>query len=333
MKRIIFSLMVMATMLAFTSCENGDIEFGDYYYQTVYFAKQTPIRPIVLGDDIFDRTLDNQHRFKVFATLGGVEKNKSDRKVVIAVDNTLCDGLTYSDGRAVLPLPAEYYTMSGNTLTIPAGNIMGAVDVQLTDAFFNDPKATSLNYVLPLRIVSCADSVLEDREHTLYGLYYLNKYDGAWLCHGTDEIDLNGEKSTVVRDAEYVEDYDLRYLSTVSLQEVRYPVSTTVEVVNGKTTTIETLTCDLVLTFDNDDCCTVTTDTEGCEVSGTGTWERGGAKKAWNGTDRDLLKLNYTVTYHYTTGGATAYKKLDTTEELIMRDRQVNKLETFTTNR
>lgn len=333
MKKTIFSLMMMAAAATFTACENGDVEFGDYDYQTVYFAHQTPIRPIVLGDDIFDRTLDNEHRFKVYVTLGGVEKNKSDRQVAVEVDNTLCDGLTFSDGRDVLPLPAEYYRLSGNTLTIPAGNIMGAVDVQLTDAFFDDPKATSLNYVLPLRIVSCADSVLQGKDYTLYGLYYLNRYDGAWLCHGTDVIDLNGETSTVVRDAEYVEDYGLCYLSTVSLQKVTYPVSTTVEVADGKKTTVETLNCDLTLTFGNDGRCTVTTDTKGCEASGTGTWEREGAKKAWNNKDRDLLELDYTVTYRYTTGGNEACKKIDTTEELIMRDRQVNKLETFTTNR
>lgn len=36
--------------LGFASCENGDKEFDDYDYQTVYFAQQNPIRTITLGE-------------------------------------------------------------------------------------------------------------------------------------------------------------------------------------------------------------------------------------------------------------------------------------------
>ena len=328
MKKYIYCI---ASLLACFSCENGDVEHGDYDYQTVYFSRQTPIRTIVLGDDVFDRTLDNNHQFEVYVTLGGVEQNKQDRQIGIAVDPTLCSNMKYSTGGDVSPLPDGYYTLSSNSITIASGDIWGAVRVSLTDDFFNDPKALSLNYVLPLRITSSNDQVLTGKDYTLYGLKYINKYDGAWLSHGTDVIDLNGETTTVVREAEYVEQYDIRYLSTLGLHQVSYPLSTTVEVVdaNGKKS-IETLACRLILTFDGQDACNITTDTEECEAEGSGTWERGGARQAWGGKDRDLLKLNYTVTYHYQTNGTTAYKKYTSTDELIMRDRQANKLEDFT---
>lgn len=321
--------MALGCMASVTSCENGEVEFGDYDYQTVYFAHQTPIRPIVLGDDIFDRTLDNEHRFKVYATVGGVESNKTDRTLQIVVDPTLCKDMTFSNGDPVLALPDSYYTLGANTITIPKGNIMGAVDVKLSDAFFADAKATSLNYVLPIRITSCADSVLNGKDYTLYGLYYINQYDGAWLCHGIDNIDLNGTVTSVVRDAEYVENYEVRGISTRNLRQCVYPLSTSVEIADGKTVSVENLNCELILTFDEDGNCTVSTESENCEAEGTGKWVRGGAKKAWGDKDRDQLKLEYTVTYHYSDNGTPAYKKFTTSEELIMRDRRVNKLETF----
>jgi hypothetical protein len=40
----------------FTACENGDWEFPDYKYSAVYFAYQSPIRTITLGED---KTVDN----------------------------------------------------------------------------------------------------------------------------------------------------------------------------------------------------------------------------------------------------------------------------------
>ena len=35
----------------FTACENGDWEFSDYKYSAVYFAYQSPVRTITLGED------------------------------------------------------------------------------------------------------------------------------------------------------------------------------------------------------------------------------------------------------------------------------------------
>lgn len=119
MKAKIFSLIALSSVaIVFASCKNDDIEFGDYDYQTVYFANQTPVRTITLGEDVYSTELDNEHRFQVYARLGGVESNKTTRTINIAIDESLCDNLYFDDDTKVQPLPTDYYTISGNVITI-----------------------------------------------------------------------------------------------------------------------------------------------------------------------------------------------------------------------
>ncbi|MCH5719431.1 hypothetical protein [Niabella hibiscisoli] len=71
-KTIILSLILLLAL--FTGC-NRDRDFPDYDYQTVYFAYQYPVRTITLGEDVsVDNSLDNQHKFQIFAAFGEVIK-------------------------------------------------------------------------------------------------------------------------------------------------------------------------------------------------------------------------------------------------------------------
>ena len=59
MKKNLIYIGLVSLFLAFTSCENGENEFPDFDYQTVYFANQYGLRTIELGEDNFvDNTLD-----------------------------------------------------------------------------------------------------------------------------------------------------------------------------------------------------------------------------------------------------------------------------------
>ena len=173
------------------------------------------------------------------------------------------------------------------------------------------------------------DSILSTRNYTLYAVKYKNQYTGCWLSHGTDNIDYNGVKTTVTREPQYVEKYDLRYLSTNTLKQCTYPITTTVtqQDSNGKDTEVE-ITRNLVLTFDDAGNCTLSSNDADFLVTGTGKWTYHGAKKAWNDTDRDLIDLTYDATFTYNYGTQARYKKISTKESLIMRDRQ-SKYETF----
>ena len=114
MKKL-FYLFSLLALVSFSSCENGDWSFPDYGTTTVYFAYQYPVRTIVLGnDEVFDNTLDNQHKCLIKATMGGVYENQTSPVVDIEVVNSLCDNLKFSTGEDVVPMPAEYYTLSSD---------------------------------------------------------------------------------------------------------------------------------------------------------------------------------------------------------------------------
>ncbi|ULT25151.1 DUF1735 domain-containing protein [Sphingobacterium sp. E70] len=163
MKKI--SILYAMALVSLASCKNNDWEFPDFEFQSVYFAYQTPIRTVTLGEDIFDNSLDNQHKVKVMATTAGVYNNKKDIRIDFVVDNSLTHGLSYSNGQAVTALPDNYYRLASNQISIPSGSLTGGVEVQLTDAFFADPKSLETYYVLPLRMtkVANADSILSGK--------------------------------------------------------------------------------------------------------------------------------------------------------------------------
>ena len=136
------------------SCKNGDQTFPDFEGgTTVYFPYQYPVRTIVLGDDEYDLTYDHAHKCQIMATFGG-SYNGSNGSVQVAVDESLVDNLYFEDGvTPVKAMPSSYYQLSTNTLSFN-GTMNGATDVQLTDAFFNDPDAVNATYVIPLVMTS-----------------------------------------------------------------------------------------------------------------------------------------------------------------------------------
>lgn len=324
MRKLTF-ICVLTSLILFSACENRDWEFDDYDYTTVYFAYQYPVRTLVLGnDETFDNTLDNQHKCEIQATMGGVYENNVDRIIDYVVDNSLCDGLYFTNGGKIESMPANYYELSSNQLVIPKGDISGGVEVHLTDAFFADPKSVENTYVIPLVMtdVQNADSILvgtsavdnpnlvvssdwsiQPKNFILYAVKYINPWDGVYLRRGVDRITTGGSTTTAVRHEYYVEDDEVVEFTTRSLQQAAWALS-----VGGQT-------CNVLLTFDADNRCTLSTDTPNCSVSGTGEYIEKGEKNSFNGKDRDVIHLDYTVELNGTT-----YVTQDT---LVMRDRQV----------
>lgn len=331
-KTIIASLLSLVTLSA---CHNSDWEFPDYDIQTVYFAYQYPVRTLMLGnDETFDNSLDNQHKCKIMATMGGAYDNTINRIIDIKVANSLCDNLRFTRGADVKPMPANYYKLASNQITIPKGQIMGGVEVELTDAFFADPLSKEITYVIPLVMtdVQNADSILSGtplvenpnrvvatdwsvvpKDYILYAVKYVNPWDGMYLRHGVDKITEGGETSIVSRHNQFVEDDEVCELTTRALDKAGWNLTVKA---SG-----QEKTCDLILTFNDKNKCTVTSATSGCKVSGTGVYVEKGEKNSFNGKDRDAIYLDYTIE----TGGV----RYETSDTLVMRDRQV-KAEWFT---
>lgn len=329
---ILAGLSLVLSLTA-TSCQNSDNDFNDYQGGvTVYFANQYPSTTIVLGDwPDGDNSLSLQHKCQIFATHGGAYKSR-DVKIDVAVDPTLVDGLTFPDGSPVKVMPENYYSLESTTLTKKKDYLFGT-DVTLSDAFFADPDAIKNTYVIPLRMVkqTGADHILTGTpavegdspartdagawsvlpmDYVLYCVKYVNPWDASYLRRGVDKITENGTTTTVERKAEYVEKDEVVRLTTKSMTELVFPLSTIVP--DGES--VKTLTCDLILKFDGDNV-TISSGTPGMTASGTGKFVKDGEKNSFGNQDRDGLYLEYKVDF--------GPRQFETSDILVLRSRQI----------
>lgn len=338
-----FFLISVTLTLILTAC-NKDWSFPDYKYSSVYFAYQGPIRTIVLGEDVFDNTLDNQRKFVIMATLGGVYENKKDVLLTYDVVNSLADKLKFGSPAAGLDsvrlMPTNYYTLPGTkNIVIPKGKMMGGVEVQLTDAFFQDPLSIRNTYVIPLKILSVqnADSILSGRSflaspdprkasdweaapknYVLYAIKYVNPYHGYYLRRGADIVTGNGGNTSldtnVIYRAQYVERDEVCNMVTTALDEVSLSL-------NAKNKGNVNVPFTALLKFDNQGNITVRNPTSATTYTVTGTGKFVKKGDMWGNEQRDVVHLKYQVTF-----GTTTHNLSDT---IVMRDRGI-KMETFT---
>lgn len=339
MKKVIFITTIILAL--FTSCQNQEWDFPDYDYTTVYFPYQSPVRTITLGEDIYDNSLDNQHKCMIMATMGGVYENEKDVTIDVAVDNTLCDSVKFGsiEGDNVLAMPASYYSLPSDLkITIPAGKLSGGIEVQLTDAFFADPLAVKNTYVIPLKMtsVSNADSILSGKSdfdnpnplvatdwvtvpknYILYAIKYINQWHGSYLRRGITQVKGNNGNSamdtTIIYHEKYVERDQVVSMNTVSMDELSMSLITR----NGGSK--DDVPFSLNIKIDNTGKCTVSKpDTASYAVTGEGTFVKDG--DMWGNEKRDVLYLKYNIDF------GTASQSF--TDTIVMRDRNV-KFETF----
>lgn len=265
MKKLIYMSLMLLAAAATTGCKNSDQDFDDFEGgRTVYFPYQYPVRTILLGDGVeFSTELDNAHKFRVMG-YGAGTYDAYDFTFNVSVDESLAQGVTFKDGTPVKVLPSSYYQLGGSTSSY-SGNRMSGVDIQLTDAFFQDADCLTQTYVLPLRMsdVKGADRILEGMDYTLYCLRYVNPWEGYYLVKGT-AAEL--EKCTIV------------HTTTTSLTTCSY-------------TNADGVTMTLGFGSEKDDNCTISGD----GISGSGSYGHGSEAKAWGDKDRNALYLRYTA--------------------------------------
>ena len=327
MKKILFLLMLSVGVVA---CKNQEIVFPDFDYTTGYFPYQYPVRTLVLGKDIYDNSNDNNHKFLISAAMGGVYENKADRTFKIEVDNSLCENATFAATRQrIYPLPKEYYTLSSaDQIVIPAGKVSGSIEVQLTEAFFNDPAAIKLNYVVPIRItqVTNLDSVLRGKalrlspdrriashwdiapkDFTMFAVKYVNPYHGNYFHRGRSTV-VNADNQVVETNAyrqQHITSDEVWTLNTTARNQVA---------VNGviRSSTI-TGPLNLLLTFSGNNC--TVSNASGSAYTVTGTGKLLEDADEWGNKKRDAIHLSYQFS-----NGTHTYSATDT---LVVRDRGV----------
>lgn len=323
-------LLIAILMGSLFSCENQDWEFPDFDYTATYFPYQYPVRTLVLGDYVFDNENDNNLKFIISAGIGGMYENNADWTVNYEVNEELVKNLLTSAGDTIRMLPTEFYTLSpSGQLVIPKGEFNAGIEVQLTEAFLNDPLAVSFNYVIPLEITSSsADSVLRGdpatenpdprisgdwvvppKNFTLFGIKYVNDYHGKYLHRGRSVIKntMGEEVETIIYHSKYVVDDEVWALKTTGRREV---------VVNGqlRSTVGSSGNFEMQLTFDENGDCTVSgTDNSAYSVTGTGNYVKDGDE--WGNKKRDAIHLNYEIN-----DGTYLHSLTDT---LVFRDKDV----------
>ncbi|MCF0192929.1 MAG: DUF1735 domain-containing protein [Prevotella sp.] len=362
-KNYIYGVVLGAFSLTFASCYNADKEFPDYEGgTTAYFAYQDPVRTIILGNDIYDNTLDNEHKCQIWATMGGAY-NGRNAFVEIAVDNSLCNNLYFVDeggnpASPVLPMPESYYKLGSNTIPYN-GDVRGYVEVQLTDAFFQDEKSIENTYVIPLLMknvnginqiltgtprdgvtpirTNASDWEVLPKDYVLYCIKYMNPWQARYIRRGVDRVTENNVTTEYIRkdmslvnsDPEHYKDNPVNAndevcsITTKNMKQVIFPV--TFKRGGGNAS----VNCNLILTFDNNKC-TISTDDEGVKATGSGEYIVKGTEQAaykdyqWgsmNGelVQRDILRLSYDVDFN---DGAI---KVSTADTLVVQTRESNK--------
>lgn len=346
LKRTFTIFSAGALTLLGTSCQNDDVDFPDYEGGvSVYFANPYLQRTLELGPNKnYDNSEDLTRSCMICGTMGGTYKGKNI-KVEIAVDNSLTDKMFFADGTAVKPMPAEYYKLASNTLDY-GGKYMGGVEVTFTDAFFADPASITTTYAIPLVMKSQtgADRILtgtakEDiaepnrcngsdwevtpKDYVIYCMQYINNWHGTFLRRGVDVVTGGINDTTIIRHNKYVEKDAEISLATAATDKNTFPVSITV----GKGDTQRTLTCNVQLTFDKDNNCTVTSATPEFQAKGTGKFVVKGEKKSWGNQDRDAIYLDYSIDFeeqHYATKDTLVFRNRGAESKVITLNYQAN---------
>lgn len=338
-KKYLYGIALGALALTNASCYNDGKDFPDYEGgTTAYFAYQDPVRTLILGNDIYDNSLDNAHKCQIWSTMGGAYGGR-DAYVGIKVDESLCNNLYFIDegglpSYRVLPLPSSHYSLSSNVIAYN-GEPRGCVEVQFTDAFFNDPKSVGYNYVIPLVMtdVRGIDKILTGKplegltperlnsddwdvlpkDYVLYCVKYKNPWDAKYIRRGVDNVTEGDATATFIRkDMSLVNSDPGRYqqnlvnandevvgITTKNMKQAIFPISV-------RRIKDASITCNLILTFDGNKC-TISTEDDDAVSTGSGEFIVKGTQDPkysdyqWgnmNGVlvDRDILRLSYEVT-------------------------------------
>lgn len=329
MKKI---FLILTLIIGLISCENFEIDHPDFKYTSGFFPYQFPVRTLVLGDYIFDNANDNAHKFVISVAMGGVYENEKDRVFDIEVDESLCNSILFkSGGDQILPLPANYYTLSSNSkITIPKGKMNGGIDVQLTDAFFNDPLAIKNTYVVPLRLKSSADVdtilsgytlntgadprivgqwTVAPKNFTMFAVKFINEYHGTYFQYGSNKV--KDAADVVLKDSAYstpyVENNPITKLVTTGKSQVSMTTTLRSNIMIDKNPV------GMILTFTGNNC-TVSAPA-GSLYTITGTGEFKAKAYEWGNKKRDGITLKYTI--------SNATHKYEADEVLVIRDRAV----------
>ena len=366
LKKYIFGIILGTVSLTYTSCYNSDREFPDYQEgTTAYFAYQYPVRTLILGNDIYDNSLDNSHKCRIWSTMGG-EYGGRDAYVDIVVDESLCNDLYFTDdggnaARPVRPLPSSHYRLMSNTIPYN-GDPRGYVEVEFTNDFFDDEKSVENNYVIPLLMtdVKGIDHILtgkpreglspsrtntEDwdvlaKDYVLYCVKYMNPWQAKYIRRGVDNVTEKGVTKTIVRKDFSLVNSDLEHYTENPVNQYDEICSITTKNMTQSNfkvsfkTSGASISCNLILTFSGDKC-TVSTADDGVTATGSGEFITNGTERPeykdyqWGSNNGQPVQRDI-LRLTYNVNFANSDIQVATNDTLVVQTRESNIKEFFT---
>jgi hypothetical protein len=203
------------------------------------------------------------------------------------------------------------------------------------------------------------------KDYTLYCVRYMNPWQGKYIRRGTDEVTEAEDGSVwthIRKDTTLIKSDPGRYpinlvnqndevvgMTTINMNKTLFPI-TVERSLTAKGKARQSLPCNLILTFNGDNC-TISTNDANVEVSGTGKFIAKGTELEqykefqWgnlNGqlVQRDILDLAYTIKFKK--GMVIGYDKekeedillaedvdVKSTDILVVQTRESNKREWF----
>ena len=367
LKKYIYGVAMGAISLACVSCYNSDRDFADYEEgTTAYFAYQFPVRTLILGNDIYDNTLDNEYKCRIWATMGGAYGGR-DAVADIEIDESLCNNLWFLNefgqpSQPVTPLKREYYDLLDQTIPYNGGD-RGYVEVQFKKEFFDDEKSVENYYVIPLimRKVTGIDHILTGtplrgnpsrtdvdewkvlaKDYVLYCVKYMNPWQAIYIRRGIDKVTENG----VALDPDVRKDVSL--INTDLEHYTENPVNQKDEVCGITTknmtqciftpsfkTTGASVECNLILTFDkNTNKCTISTEDEGVTAEGEGEFIVKGTDSEeykdyrWGSMNQQPVSRDI-LRLSYKVNFTDKNIQVETKDTMVVQTRESNKREFF----
>ncbi|MFR9643836.1 MAG: hypothetical protein SNH57_01000 [Rikenellaceae bacterium] len=252
----------------------------------MYFAYQNPLRTKIADRD------DTANIMDIGVAISGKTEVDVNDWAKFDFDESLLDdtGLTL--------LPPEYYVLADDDTfrVTKINNFIADVQIDFTEAFYNDETAATQKYALPFILIdTTCDSVLQTKYYSIVAIKYQSKYHGTYYNQGYT--------SNIGTDATYTVQYndsDLSQNLTVAFSTLsRYAVSRT-----GQTLTINDVsvyTGDITLTVDPE---TLSVDISAGSGNTTYVADSGTATMTYDEETEDCI---FTISYQFTSGGLTYY--------------------------
>jgi hypothetical protein len=187
MKRQLIKICIVSFSLFFAGClddEKNPLDPGGSYNVIEFMdiaspaSSQTALYPLWISTF----SVAPSAELTVPINYSGPNSNDKDIEITLEIDPVMVEEYNVQNNKAYQILDPALYSIPSMTVTIPKGESRVEIPVTIFPELFD----LSVNYVLPLRIVSSSSGVISKNfGAALFGTVVKNKFDGVYAVDGT----------------------------------------------------------------------------------------------------------------------------------------------------